>query len=141
MGADPGKPLPDQFHDWISAAIDADGVSQQGLIVDGDDRLIVFALHVPVPQAYQIMVAQFQALRGKEAIFGVDRFTKPDQGTTLGDLVAGHHLTRAGTRPFIIEYQHDPRIVKPICWDNPFWNAGLNAELLGFLREQAGLVT
>lgn len=137
--AEPAKSLPDQYHDWVIATIDAEGVSQQGLILREDGALTVFALHVPVPQAYQIMIAQFQDLQGIEAIFGIDRFTKPGQGTSLGDLVAGHHLTRGGTRPFIIEYQHDPRIVKPICWDNPFWNAGLNAELLGFLRQASGV--
>lgn len=134
------KPLIDTYREWLDVCIDDDGVAiPHGLILDGDEKLTVIALAVEPDQAYRIMVAQFEQLQAKEAIFALDRFTKPGQGTTLGDVMAGHHLTRAGTRPFIIEYQHDPRIVKPICWDNPFWNAVLAKELLDTLRSILGM--
>ena len=41
---------------------------------------------------------------------------------------------RTGRRPFVIEYQHDPRIVKAIAWDNIFWNAALGLELAAVCR-------
>lgn len=134
--ADPTpKALPDQYHELVSTSIDEKGIEiPHGLIIDDDDALTMIALAVPASQGYGFMLAQWVKLRGKEMIFAFDRFTREGQGTTLGDVMAGHYCTRAGTRPFIIEYQHAPRIVKPIQWDNAFWNSGLNSELLQHLR-------
>lgn len=134
------KPLSEEYLGWLEHTIDEEGVTiPHGLILDDDDNLTVVALALTVEQGYRFMVAKFQELGAKEAIFAFDRYTKPGQGTTLGDVMADHHLFRGGTRPFIVEYQHAPRIVKPVCWDNPFWNAALNLELLGTLRAHMGI--
>lgn len=125
------EPLTETFHAWLSSTIDEEGVSiPHGLVLGHDDALTVFALALPVGQAYSVMLAEWALKRPKEIIFAFDRFTKPGQGTTLGDLVAGHHFVAGKpSRPFIIEYQHDPRIVQPIDWENSFWNDGLADEL------------
>ena len=129
------KPLPELYHDLVSSSIDENGIRiPHGVIIAGDGTMTMLALAVPPSQGYDVMLAQWQKLQGKEMIFAFDRFTMEGQGTTLGDLMAGHYCSRDGTRPFIIEYQHDPRIVKPIAWENAHWNAALNGELVAHLR-------
>lgn len=128
-------PLTEVYQDWIASTIDAKGFEiPHGFALDRDGALTVVALAVPPTEAYMHMIAQWK--RGAvEMIFGLDRFAKPGQGTTLGDLLGGFHFTRdASPRPFIIEYQFEPRIVKPIEWNNTFWNAGLYSEIVQVLR-------
>lgn len=134
------KPLPEIYHEWISSAMGEKGFQiPHGMVVDDAGAMTVLALSVPPTQAYLVMIEQWSS-RPSEAIFALDRFAKPDQGTTLNDLLAGFHFTRtAAPRPFIIEYQHTPRIVKTIEWDNSFWNAGLTAELNSVLRKHLGI--
>ncbi|WP_010185985.1 hypothetical protein [Sphingomonas sp. PAMC 26605] len=128
--------LTETFHDWLLSTIDEAGVSiPHGLVLGDDDNLTVVALAVPIDQAYAFMLTEWALNRPKEIIFAIDRFTKPGQGTTLGDLVAGHHFVRdQSSRPFIVEYRHDPRIVQPIDWGNLFWNSALTLELRGAIR-------
>ena len=129
------RPLHEVFHDWLGHTIDESGVEiPHGLVVDQANQLTVIALAVPPEQAYQVMFAQVAKAKAREAIFALDRFAKPNQGTTLGDLVAGHHFSGGTWRPFVVEYQHAPRIVKPFDWTNSFWNAALTDELAGALR-------
>lgn len=134
--ADPAtKPLTETYFDWIATTVDEAGFEiPHGLIVDADGGMTVIALAVPSDQGYEIMLAHWAKHRPAEMIFAFDRFTKPGQGTSLGDLMAGWHIVQnAPPRPFIIEYQHEPRIVKSIEWENPFWNAALTRELSGHL--------
>jgi hypothetical protein len=127
------KPLTESFHDWLSGTIDAEGVRlPHALMLHDDDTLTVVALDLTPDQAYAFLLTQWALKRPKELIFGLDRFAKLDQGTTLGDLIAGHHFVQGGaSRPFVVEYQHDPRILHPIDWSNAFWNRVLCAELSG----------
>lgn len=128
------KPLTAVFEGWIAATIDEEGVSiPHGLLLDQHDQLTMIALAVPVPDAYRVMLFEILQRDAKEAIFAFDRFTKPGQGTELGDLVAGHHFEAGNWRPFIVEYQHDPRIVQPMNWTNAFWNSALRVELAGHM--------
>lgn len=123
------KPLTETYHDWLATSIDPEGFEiPHALVLAQDDTLTVIALAVSPDRAYQVMLAQ--RLKGaKEMIFALDRFAKPDQGTTLGDLMAGHHFADGIWRPFVVEYQYDPRIVRPFDWDNTFWNGVLRREM------------
>ncbi|TCP30727.1 hypothetical protein [Sphingomonas sp. BK235] len=136
------KDLPTTFHEWIANAVDADGFFPHGLVIAEDGTMTVIAFDVPPDQIYQLMLAQWeQDPRLREAIFGLDRFTKPGQGTTLGDVVTGWHFIREGARPFIVEYQHEPRVVKPLEWANDWWNAVLTRELLEHMRQRFGITS
>lgn len=126
----PEKPLTTIYHDWVSASISEEGISlPQALSLEKNGALTVFALAVEVEQAYRLMARHWAVERPRELIFAFDRFTKPGQGTTLGDVMAGWFFGQNGFLPFVIEYQHHPRIVKPIVWNNAFWNAALMREL------------
>jgi hypothetical protein len=131
MRADPtAKPLVTQFEEWCSATVSPEGFEiPHALALNAAGEMTVYALALDVQSAYRLMASTW--LRGEvvELIFALDRFAKPGQGTTLGDLLAGWHWSKAGRRPFIIEYQHEPRIVKPVEWGNAFWNAALTGEL------------
>jgi len=127
------EPLTKVYHDWLCTTIDEKGVTLPfGFALGSDDGLSAYALDLTPKQAYAHMLAECALKKPREMIFGLDRFAKPGQGTTLGDLIAGHHFVAGKpTRPFIVEYQHEPRIVRPIDWNNMFWNATLLLELRG----------
>lgn len=128
------EPITDLWLGWLQQTIDVKGVEiPHALRADRKGSLTAIALALPPDQAYPLMLAE-AANGARELIFAFDRFARPGQGTELGDVMAGHHFADNRWRPFIVEYQHEPRIVKPICWTNLFWNATLNTELQGAAR-------
>lgn len=137
---DPQKPLTEVFHDWIVATVDPEGFPvPHGLYVDQQGDLTVVALAMDPDATYSVML-RFWGAPAKEMIFALDRYALPGQGTELGDVLAGFHFTQgAAPRPFIIEYQYEPRIVKAIDWDNVFWNSALLSEMTQVLRSRLGL--
>jgi hypothetical protein len=141
VAEDAEKPLTEVYHDWLVATVDENGFEiPHGLIRLADGTMTVVALAVPPAEAYKVMISQFDPTQAVEMIFALDRFTKPGQGINLGDVMAGFHVTRgAGPRPFIVEYQFAPRIVKPIEWTNVWWNAALIGELTATLRQLTGI--
>lgn len=136
----PPPPLTEVYHGWVATTVDEKGFDiPHGLSLSPAGELTVLALAVPPEQAYQVMFRQWET-GAAEMIFALDRFAKAGQGTTLGDLLAGFYCTRQDPpRPFIIEYQHAPRIVKPIEWGNIFWNAALLSEINAALRGHLGI--
>lgn len=132
--------LPDQFHDWGSSCIDEEGFGiTKGIIRMAGGGLAMAVLHLSASEVYQHLLRVWSTERPEEIVFALDRHAAPNQGTTLDSLVAGWHFTKHEPRPFIIEYQHAPRTVKPIQWDNEWWNASLTSELLAHLRIMAGV--
>lgn len=129
--------LTDTFFNHVSNCVDEKGVYPHVMmIIDKDDKLGVFTLAVDSPtQVMNQMVKTLTKENPKELIYGLDRFSKPGQGTTLGDLVAGAYWNGEAWRSFIIEYQHEPRVVKPLDWDNDHWNKALKGELVGFMKK------
>lgn len=127
--------LPSIYEGWISSAIDEEGISlPQAMRLDQNGELTIYALALPVDEAYPLMLTEWLSKKPQAMIFAFDRFAKDGQGTTLGDLMAGHYFVGGERRPFIVEYQHKPRIVKPINWSNDFWNAALMRELAANVR-------
>jgi len=120
-----------KYHRLLGETMDPDGFSiPQAWVVGKDGGMSVLALAVPPNQGYCAVLLEGRKVTATEVIFAFDRFAKPGQGTTLGDLMAGHHFAPGtGWRPFIIEYRHEPRTVMPIDWSNAFWNAALRREL------------
>jgi hypothetical protein len=63
-----------------------------------------------------------------EIIFGIDRYTRPEQGTKYADVLTvfwwnGEHTKNYGFRFGIVDYVPPPdTVIEPINWDNPFWN-------------------
>lgn len=137
---EPKQALTEVFHDYVASTIDPEGFpTPHALVRDQTGALTVVVLAVDLPEAYAVMLKLWDQ-GAAEMIFALDRYALPGQGTMLGDLLAGFHFTRHDApRPFIIEYQYDPRIVQPIEWDNPFWTAGLHHEINHHLRQRLGI--
>ncbi len=116
---------------WVRQNIDEKGVyPSPGFVLKQDDTLEIAALDLNPDQC---MLWAFRAIvRGaKQVALGLDRYCKEGQGTILGDLVAVYHyrLETDSWRVGVIEYQHAPRLVKPICWNNAFWHKTMKDEL------------
>lgn len=131
--------LPTLYHNHIGICIGQGGVYPHVMMVeDPQNKLGVFALDLKPEQVMKKAVDTLIKEKPKQLMFGLDRYSKPNQGTTLGDLIGGLYWNGDGWRPFIIEYQDEPRIVKPLDWDNPYWKESLKREFLGFLKEVLG---
>lgn len=134
--------LPDDFHGSVVRAIEEKGVYPHiMLVLDQNDQLHVHALALAEPE--QVMHHMMKVLvndKPKQLIYGMDRYCKPGQGTTLGDCVAGAYWSEEADswRVFVIEYQHEPRIVKPLDWNNEFWKRAIRDELTSFLTNALG---
>jgi len=124
--------LVQQYHDVIAASIDRDGVWPHQCLDRRAGVLSMSAIALRDPQqVYQVLRARVFSERPDELVYGLDRFCRPGQGTTLGDCIAGAYWGGAGWNPFIIEYQHEPRIVKPVFFGNATWNDFITRELCG----------
>lgn len=122
----------DTYYNLIGIAINKHGVYPQHLIlIDKHDKMLLMSLDLSVSQCISAMVASFRE-GPKKLIMGLDRMCMPNQGTTLGDCIAGFYWNGEKWATFVIEYQNEPRIVKPIEWNNPWWNSVLTKELKTF---------
>jgi hypothetical protein len=75
------------------------------------------------------------------AMFGLDRIVTPEQRLECDSVLTCWLYERADRSSIpliqardcfrfgVIAYQHKPRIVKPIVWDNPFWLAQMRSEM------------
>jgi len=131
------NPLPEIYQRLIGSSIDANGVYPHHCLWRKNGKVSMAALALPRPRQVlaTVVLTMIQELPD-ELIYGLDRFCLPGQGTTLRDCIAGAHYCGDKWRPFVIEYQHEPRIVKPIAWDNEFWNCsvGHDIEVLSWQR-------
>lgn len=79
----------------------------------------------------------------QSVIYGLDRYTRADQGTEFASVLTCWLFERDDTSPVlnirdqyrfgVINYQHEPRIVRPMDFNNEFWNAHLREELFQFV--------
>lgn len=134
MTDEPREPLIDTYHammaeDWRG---DEDEIPM-GVILTGHGTLTMLALALNPGEAYEAMLSMTALEKAEEAVFALDRFAKPGQGTKYDDLLAGHYYKRGSGalpwRPFIIEYRREPRVFEPIDYNNEFWNNTLRMEL------------
>jgi hypothetical protein len=122
----------EMIHRNIAGMIDDEGVfPHQMIVLKKDGSVTMLSLSVNPPSMFKEM-ARWKAMPDTaELVFGLDRFCLPDQGTTLGDCVACLHWDGILWRTFIVEYQNEPRIVKPVDRDNAWWNATMRRESPG----------
>ena len=116
------KSIVEMFHEHTARCIDERGVYP--LTMEAHDL-------TPL-QVYQRVITIVATMKPSELVFGLDRFCKEGQGTTLGDCVTAAHWNGRLWLPFIIEYQHEPRIVKPVDWNNAFWNEKIMGDIRHF---------
>lgn len=123
------KPMLEIYHSLLSDSINEEGVYPHPAIIrDANGHTTMLSLDLTASEAMKVFITQIHKLGGVEAILAMDRYTKPGQGTKYNDLMAGWYYNAESAlsyqdrlQTFIIEYQHEPRIVDPYVWDNPFW--------------------
>lgn len=124
------KTLPEQFHSLVDICIDEKGVyPHQGIVLNKDGKLEMLAMDLPIHDVFREVFRAIVIREAQEVVFALDRSTREGQGTTLGDVLTGWHWKDGKWATFIIEYQNEPRIVKPIEWNNEFWNQILSDEI------------
>lgn len=111
---------PEIFWEMVAGSIDEEGVYPQQMITVEDGALCVHALCINPPQIMQLVKRKI-AEGVEELIFGLDRTTKPGQGTEFADVLTCGHYKDGQWRVGVINYQHEPRIVRDWDWDNEFW--------------------
>ncbi|ALG75071.1 hypothetical protein VY88_26430 [Azospirillum thiophilum] len=129
--------LPATFHELISASIDESGVWPHQMIVRRDGKLTLRALALP-PEGVMAHLGRTIRDGADELIYGMDRYTQPGQGTEFADCIAaGWYRRDVGWRIGVIDYRHDPRIVRPWNWGNAWWIAAVGHELRQVLPDHA----
>jgi hypothetical protein len=145
MTDDGPENLLDHYHSWMAETWSGDEESiPMGMLRKEDGSLTMVALALEPDQAYQVMLQMVITEEATECVFALDRFTKEGQGTKYADVLAGHYFDRSLGRkpwkPFIIEYQREPRLFEPVNFDNEFWNASLTMEMNVSMRRLLGRV-
>lgn len=122
------------FWKSVSEAIDAEGVyPHHMIIVDKDNKIIFCALDLDVKS---VLIQALKAIMEecKELIFGLDRATKDGQGTEFADVLTCAHWKDGVWTIGVINYQHEPRIVREWDWNNEFWKAQMLREIAAMER-------
>lgn len=139
--------LVEEFERMVQVGIDEEGVyPHPGMFIDIDGKTNICALDLTPDQIYQWFWNQVSIENVREIIFGLDRTTKPGQGTEFDDVLTcvhwredlddgpdpkWHRCWRVG----VINYQYQPdgnTVVRPIDWDNTFWRQQMGAEVRQF---------
>ena len=121
------------FESLLSITIDERGFSHPPLLARHHDGKITMAtMMLPGEKIFDTVLEQFIAdLTVRELVFGIDRFTQPDQGTKYADVLTvfwwvGEHSENYGFRFGVVDYVPPPnKVIEPIKWDNAFWNASM----------------
>lgn len=131
------KDLPTRFHEYVDGVIDEKGVYPfPGMALRQDGKLEIAAI-TDGNLAYRWFWEQITQHNAAEVIFGLDRTTKPDQGTEFNDVLTCCHWRdgldgnpwQTSFRIGVIDYQHEPRIVRPWNWTNEFWLERMGTEI------------
>jgi hypothetical protein len=118
------------FEELLPTIIDENGFSQPPLVARHHDGTISIAsMALPGGEIFRTVLDRFMTdLTVSEMIFGIDRYTQPDQGTKYADVLTvfwwvGERTENFGFRFGVVDYVPPPEmIIEPINWDNAFWN-------------------
>jgi hypothetical protein len=134
----PEKTLTEQFYDYVTSMIDEVGIYPLPGVALGADGILNFAAiddpHLVIPWFWE-QIANHGA---KEVLIGLDRSTLDGQGTEFADvLTCAHWKEGMDGKPWneafrigVINYQHEPRIVRPFDFSNEFWIKKMTGELV-----------
>lgn len=126
--------LVNEYVRWMTDHVDAKGMQPFGWSRCKDDKREVFFLAVgPEDSArlfWQTIGMAPADKQREELLWGWDMTTLPGQGTEFADAYVFVHWTRVpgkklacaeAFRVGVINYQHEPRIVRPVDWNNEYW--------------------
>lgn len=128
------KDLPKVFFDMVSGTIDEKGIFPPPLLAKKTDGTLEVGVIAGPPQlAYYVVKQHFNDRDCVEFMYGLDRYARPDQGTEFNDVFVGAFCEKKNGiviwKPYVINYQNEPRIVRDYDWTNEFWNERTRGEL------------
>lgn len=127
------------FYRHITNIMDETGISPSPCVALGKDGTLMFhALDLPPESVLHHFWELVTVKEAQMVLFGLDRTTREGQGTEFADVltcvfwwndpeVKWNKSFKIG----VVNYQFEPRIVRPIDWQNEFWTKQLTAELYG----------
>ena len=127
--------LVEDYVGFLTGIIDEKGIHPHGWARRvADDKLEVFFLAVSPEESakyfWQIVGMASPGDVRQDVLWGWDMTTLPGQGTVFNDAYVFVHWTRIAGEPLatqrafrvgVINYQHEPRIVREVDWDNEHW--------------------
>lgn len=127
---------------WFEKSVEQKGYYPFPMIVFKDGGLIeVYAIDLPVDATLRQFVIATIERNVRFAFLGLDRTTKPGQGTEFADILTVFTYERAPEfqaeflirdqyrRCAVLNYQFEPRIIRPFDWENKYWTEQMLAEL------------
>lgn len=143
--------LVDTFYKMATGVIDEMGIFPLPMVaIRKDGTLEVDALATTSAEAWEVFLKKIVKKQVDAIILGIDRTTKDGQGTEFADVltcslwVAREDWTEAGKwrewfKFGVLNYQNEPRVVRPIDWRNEFWNRMLTEEIGGMQLNRRGV--
>jgi hypothetical protein len=136
------KKVVEAFEHYCSNAVDEKGIYPLPMVaIKNDGSMEMSAMAVSAPEAIEEFMRKIVVKREVKAIMlGLDRTTKPGQGTEFADVLTcvlwdaqkddfGPGEWREWFKVGVINYQNEPRIIRPIDWENEFWKNHFKEEL------------
>ncbi len=134
-----------QFEGYVAKLIDAKGIFPYPMVaLEHDDKLSMSALALDPTATIKQFLHLICNMNAKEVIMGLDRSTRENQGTEFADVLTCYYwkdrseekdlpeAQKTWDKWFkfgVINYQHDPREVRPMDWNNAFWNEKLAGDI------------
>lgn len=128
--------LVDEFYAYATNMIDVKGIYPfPGMAVNQAGGMQIAALCEP-DLAFKWFWDQITLHQAKECIIGLDRTTREGQGTEFADVLTCVHWAEAEDKKWsesfrigVINYQHEPRIVRPFDFENEYWSKYMTGEV------------
>lgn len=129
-----GESLPERFFNLLEIAIDENGFyPHQYMAKQAHGGLHCYSIAVPQPvMVYQQLWIDVFGTETDEIIFGLDRTTQDGQGTEFNDALVCVYWKRECPTKFavgVVNYQFEPRVIRPFDWNNSFWISRVQIEL------------
>lgn len=119
----------DKFQHMVAGLLDNNGVYPHVLVFEKSDGVtnIEFIDQREPGMALAHSLNRLIEERPKYLVFGVDRFSLPDQGVNTKDFVSVYFWDDDAWRFGIIEYEHEK--VVGLRWDCEFWKGQMEKEI------------
>jgi len=146
------KKVIDVFYQTAIGGIDEKGIFPFPLVaMQKDGTLLLESLAIAGEEAYHVFLKKIVKKEVDAIMFGLDRTTKEGQGTEFSDVLscvfwsAQEEWTEPGAwrkwlKIAVLNYQNEPRITRPLDWNNECWTKMVTSELdnIGMRKRSTG---
>lgn len=128
-------PVLARFEECVKGLLDEKGVYPHVLVYEKDDgssTLEFIDLREPITILCHCLDRLVEE-RPKHLVFGMDRFSMPEQGVNTKDFVSVYFWDDGGWRFGILEYENEK--IVGLRWDCDFWKSRMEGEIrMGMTR-------